>query len=291
MTLAGRYVLYATLFLVGASSALATPRRFMAEGQHRFEQGDFTGARESFEQAAEAAREQGDFDRMDPAAALYNMGKALFEQGAFEEAAAAFNSALSTADLALLQKSYFNRGNALFGKSVQAESAMDLQTAIDLMQEAAWMYEQSMALDPGDMDPKINHELALERIEQLEQNLQEQQQQQDGDGEPEDGDDPQQPPPGDGEEGDQDRDPRDRPDGPPDAPDEGDGEPDGEPDDADPDMEPPAPRDAPRPPSEAEPLTQEEAEMLLNAMREEELAARQRHRIQVGQPEDVEKDW
>lgn len=288
-------ILYAALLLTAAAGAHASPRRSMDEGHRRFERGDYSGAREAFEQAAEAAHERGDTGRMDPAAALYNVGKALFAQGAFDEAAAAFHSALGTADLALQQKIYFNRGNALVGESVEAEQTMDLEGAIELMQEATWMYERSMALDPGDLDPKINHELALARIEELERNLQEQQQQQDGDGEPDEegdeGDDEQRDQPDDGEEGDQDGDPQERPDDRPEAPEEGDGEPEDDGDEGEPDGEPPPPRDAPRPPRESEAMTEEEAKILLNAIRDEEQAARQRHRIQVGQPEDVEKDW
>ena len=42
---------------------------------------------------------------------------------------------------------------------------------------------------------------------------------------------------------------------------------------------------------EAEEMTEQEAIMLLDALREEERAARERMRLKVGEPVPVEKDW
>ncbi len=91
----------------------------------------------------------------------YNIGGALYADSAFQEAVAAFDSALAiTSDDSNRARILHNKGNALFRQ--------------DDFGGAAEAYKQSLRHDPTQDDTKYNLELALSKLQEQEQQQQQQ---------------------------------------------------------------------------------------------------------------------
>ncbi len=249
------------------------PRASMREGLREYEEERFQEAAEAFRRAAELASEA----RLDSARALHNEANALYRQGRYEEAAATYQEALRSTDLDVQQSAHFNRGNALLAQARVLAEQEQLDVAKGLTERAIDSYRNALMLNPVDRDAKINHELADRFREQLETLLAQQ---------------PPQPQPQPGEdEQEREPEPEPQPDRPPDDPHEED-----EPAPAPPQPDEAAPS-ADLSPEEAvmpdtmEEMTEEEAMLLLDALRDEEQETRDQFRLQLGPEEIVEKDW
>lgn len=93
----------------------------------------------------------------------YNHANTLLETGRFEEAVEKYNDALKTDDVSLQSRIHYNTGNGYFGRQ-------DYRKAIEA-------YQNTLDLNPNDLDAKHNLELARVRLKEQQQNQQEQQQQ------------------------------------------------------------------------------------------------------------------
>jgi tetratricopeptide (TPR) repeat protein len=124
---------------------------FLDEVARSVEKGNELFDREEFEAALEAYREA-QTDRPDSPELHYNVGDALYKQGAIDEAMAAFQKAVASGDSALGSKAFYNLGNALYKKQ-----------AFD---QAVAAYEKALELDSSDHDAKVNLEMALEKLEE-----------------------------------------------------------------------------------------------------------------------------
>ena len=190
--------------------------------------------------------------------------------GQFGAAATNFAEATRSPDLALQSKAYYNRGNALVTGSASLEKQGGLDTALGSVDEAIEMYENAMTLAPGDEDAKVNYELALKKKQELQQKQQQQQKQdqqqkdQSQEQEKQKKDDQQ--------KQDQQKDQQQ---------DKGQPQPQQQADDQ---------QKQPQP-QKSEEMTPEEAKMMLDAMKQEEQASRDRMRLVIGQPTPVDKDW
>jgi tetratricopeptide (TPR) repeat protein len=143
----------------GVDEALLRPQRLNAEGRERYTEGDHPKALESFDQAV--AR------RPDDARLRFNLADALYKNGKYQEAAAAFQALAGKRDSPLAGPARFNLGNALFQQG-------NFPAAI-----AA--YRGALELEPEDLDARRNLELALRALEEQKKQQQQQQQQQDKD--------------------------------------------------------------------------------------------------------------
>ncbi len=95
----------------------------------------------------------------------YNRGVALYRLGSFDEAKAAFASALSTRDLALEQKAKFNLGNCAYSQALQ--KLTDYAGAIEELRRAIDYYRDALELDPDDQDARANIETAYLLVKDL----------------------------------------------------------------------------------------------------------------------------
>jgi len=256
-------------------------------GLEAFAASNFSAAAESFVEAAAAAPAE----KLDPAAARYNAGLAAFAAGDLEAAAVHFNAAAAASDLGLQARAYYNRGNALFHLADMplqpqalpgGDPAPALDTSESAIGQAIQMYENAIALDPDDADAKANYELALlkqQQIQQMQQQQNEQNQQDQQD-----------------EQNQQDQDNQDQQDPSPQQQQNQD-QPQPQPEEQ-PDQQP-QPQQGDRQeqagqsqqPESAEDMTPEEAEMLLDALRQQEQSQRDRLHPFLGRPVPVEKDW
>ena len=266
-------------------------RASFTAGLRAFAASNYTDAATAFQQAADAAPAA----KLNPAPAHHNAGVAAFAAGDLPTAAHHFTAAASGPDLALQAQAYYNHGNTLLWQAdapllATPDTPPDLANAENAIAQALQMYANAIALDPADLDAKANYELALlkqEQIQQLQQQQQEQQEQQEQDQEDDDDqqDDQSQAQPAPQPESDED--------------DSGD-DPDQQPQTADDDSdEQPAPppddqtADAPPQPDEttSDDMTRQEAEMLLDALKDQEQSQRDRLHPFLGRPVPVEKDW
>jgi len=94
----------------------------------------------------------------------YNIGSALYRQNAFEEAVEVYGTSLSTESAELEAHAYYNMGNALFRQQQYIE--------------AIEAYKRSLVINSEDVDAKFNLELARKMLkEQMQPEQQEKQQQ------------------------------------------------------------------------------------------------------------------
>jgi Ca-activated chloride channel family protein len=97
----------------------------------------------------------------DSAVIKFNSGDAQYQMKAFEKALEAFEASLVTEDQQLRAHSFYNRGNTLYRNG-------DLQGAVE-------SYKEALRLNPNDLDAKYNLEYVLKQLESQPQEEQEQQ--------------------------------------------------------------------------------------------------------------------
>jgi Ca-activated chloride channel homolog len=284
-----------------AESADAPPptaREWFASGAQAFAASNYADSATAFASAAESAPAE----KLDPAVAQFNAGLAATAAGDLEAAAKHFADATSAADLGVQAKAYYNRGNALFqlasapldaAASMMPAPALALDASEKSIGEAIQSYENAIALDPADVDAKANYELALQKQQEIQQQQQQQQNQdqqnqdqqdQDPNSENQPQDQPESSPESNQNE-------ESQPQQPPPQEQEQDQE---QPQDQQEPQNPQAQQDQPssaQPNEPSDEMTPEEAEMLLNALREQEQSQRDRLQPFFGRPVPVEKDW
>ena len=115
----------------------------------------------------------------------FNIGDAAYKKENYEEAAKSFTKAVSLAsDPNLEGKIYYNLGNCKYRQGRLKENT-NVGKAIELYREALDHYKQAMERYPKDSDIKFNHEFVERRIKEL-LSTQEQQQGEEA-GEPQEG--------------------------------------------------------------------------------------------------------
>lgn len=278
------------ILLSGASLAPAVeadPRGEMRGGMKRFESGDFAEAAEAFGKAAEAAPDAG----LDPARARYNEALALqHDEEAADRTAEAFETALRTTDRSLQARAHYNLGNWLAHRGESLREQNDLPNAVDAAEKSVAAFMNSLLLDPAGEDARRAYELTERRLREWQEELEQMPQQpqpqegqesadrkeQQGESDPSDPSDPSESP--------EPSDPQPGEDDPSGMQDESPGEP------GEAQVEQP-PEDGPPPEPELDEMSEDEARMMLDALRDEEAAMRERMRRSLGRPVPVDKDW
>ncbi len=169
------------------SPAAAKPTsvtKLIDQAKASFEAGDFDSAIEFYKQA-------GDLLPLLPQIS-YNQAVANYRKGDFQRAAELFNEAiLLSEDPELQNKARYNLGNAMYEQARPymasetdppdppdpQQNAAQLEEATKGLEKALSHYKQAVNADPGDLDARHNAELSHQLLKQLRE-LQEQQQQQ-----------------------------------------------------------------------------------------------------------------
>ncbi len=125
-------------------------RTELNDGNRLYEQGLFGEAHEKY---LEALR-----DAPGLPLALFNDGNALYESEEYVRALDAYRGAIESGDPALAGPAWYNLGNALYRQQ--------------RFQESLEAYKEALRIDSGEIDYKHNLELALEQLEQQEQDPQ-----------------------------------------------------------------------------------------------------------------------
>ena len=234
------------LWLPLAALAAAAPAEVHAqagraetrEGNRLYEEGRFAEAHEKYLEAL--------LEAPDSPVIRFNDGNALYQGEDYESALESFRAAVESGDPELASPAWYNLGNTLYRQGALPESL-----------EA---FKQALRADPGDADAKHN----LERV--LEQMQEQQQQQGDGENDEENEDESGEQPQGGEQDQNPEQDPQDQPQEDPNQDPENQPNPEQNPE-QNPDEPEPQPQEGTPPPGE---MTREEAERLLDAIREDQ---------------------
>lgn len=271
---------------LAAGGALAaadpSPREAMKEGRKQLQAGDLPSAAAAFDRAAQAAPS----GKLDPARARYNQGLALQQdEGKDAEAEAALDQALRTTDTAVQARALYNRGHLLAGRARTLQEEQKLPEARGAAGQALSAFADSLLLAPSDDDARANYEMTGQLIRQIEEQIEQQKQQQQEQQQNQPQDQPQQ------QDQQQKPDPQDsqqqKPDQPQPQEQQQDGQPQPQPGEMSEDEQPAGAEDEENP----EDMSKEEAMMLLDAMKAEEAAMREKMRLNLGKQVPVDKDW
>jgi Ca-activated chloride channel family protein len=253
------------LFLMFAAS----PSADAASWTTAYKKGDYTNALQALEKTAK------DF----PDIGNYNKGNTLYRMNNFPAAEKAYGSAAAkTTDEQLKQKAFFNRGNSFLMSAVNQKDPAAGAEAAGL---AVSQFEQSLLLNPKDTSAKRNLEVALRIKEKMDQQKKEQEkQQQNKDQQKQDQNDRQkqdQKQSGQDDKQDQKQEQQNQ------------NQPSNQPEPS----EQKQPQDQPQnaQPRQAGEMTPQEAQQLLDAMKQDEQDRRADLKPFLGGPIRVEKDW
>ena len=154
--------------------ATATTRAALPQtAEQAYQKGDFSKSQEQY--TAAAAKEPAKTELQ------FNAGSAAYKAGDLARAAAAFQNSLHTEEVPVQQDAYYNLGNTQFRLGQKTEKSNPKET-IHTWEQAVRSYDAALQIKQGDVDAKHNRDLVKRKIEQLkkqeEQKKQQQQRQQ-----------------------------------------------------------------------------------------------------------------
>jgi Ca-activated chloride channel homolog len=128
-----------------------------------YQQGDYNGALRQWRQELERSPHDSILN--------FNAGTAAYRMGKYDQAFENFSEVLQSPNTTLREKAYYNGGNALFR---QGDGQEDIERQLTSYEDAEYLYEQALAIDPNDEAAKKNLALVKRRIEELKKRKQQQ---------------------------------------------------------------------------------------------------------------------
>jgi Ca-activated chloride channel family protein len=159
------YLLLSLLILLisAGKSRADLDRSKVKEGIKAYQKSEWDNALQKFQDAL--------LDDPENPVGHYNVGQAFYKKQNYEEALASYEKALNTPDAELREKIYYNQGNTYY--------------QLNKYQESIQSYIKALELNPDDQDAKHNLELVRAKLKEMAQKQpqqnQQQQQQQPGD--------------------------------------------------------------------------------------------------------------
>lgn len=168
-----------------AQAADPTPQDLNREATQALEAGELDAALESYRAAAQLLPEAPEL--------AYNQGVVHYRKGNYQEAAESFRRSLATRDLPLEARAMFNLGNCAYAEALQKQQ--NVPEALGALQRAIAHYKDVIDRAPHDLDARVNMETAqlLMKVLLDRQNQQQQQQDQGDDQEKQDSEQQQDP--------------------------------------------------------------------------------------------------
>jgi len=175
---APRFLRLCMPFLVAGASLLAAPSAAFAEEElspaEHVSRANQALANGEFEAALEGYR-QAEVLVPDAPALIYDQAVAYYRMRDFAKARELFSRALTTRDLELEARAKFNLGNCQYSEAL--EKMANLQEAIDQLRTAIEYYLDVLEIAPDDVDARTNIETAQLLIKDLLDKLKNQQEQ------------------------------------------------------------------------------------------------------------------
>lgn len=141
-------------------------KAYCSKGEESFERGDYLQASEYYLEKLEKSPNDPELQ--------YNYGTASYKNNMYDDAIEAFTKALKSDDIELQKKAYYNRGNSNYQKGVELQQA-DPKATIKEWKQALSSLQSTLELAPDDADARQNHEVITKRLEELEKKQQQNQ--------------------------------------------------------------------------------------------------------------------
>jgi Ca-activated chloride channel family protein len=159
----------ATAIILLVALSLNT-KAYGSKGEEAFERGDYLQASEYYSQKLT--------DSPDDPELHYNFGTAAYKNNLYDNAIEAFTKALRSDNIKLQEMAYYNRGNSHYQKGAEMQQA-DPKATVDQWKQAVASLQSAIELDPDDLDARHNYEVVKKQLEELEKQLENQEEQQD----------------------------------------------------------------------------------------------------------------
>lgn len=172
---ASTLAIFLGLALAGPVAAASQPAPTPTIAREYLDAGELGRARKAYETLRQR--------RPDDPALAYNAGVAAYRGTDLEAAARHFEDALTSTDLSLQQRAYFNLGNTWFQRGATEEEANARRQSWEKARENL---QAAVDLAPNDADARHNLGLVQQRLKELQEQQQQQQQNQSGGGESQD---------------------------------------------------------------------------------------------------------
>lgn len=142
-----------------------------SSGEDAFAAEDYLGAAQYYQEQLEKKPNSPELQ--------YNFGASSYKNNMYADAIQAFTSALKSEDLQLQKMSYFNLGNSHFQKGIESQQG-DASATVEEWKHAITAMDSVLKLSPDDERAKNNREVIQKQLEQLEKQM-EKQKNQEGD--------------------------------------------------------------------------------------------------------------
>ncbi|MBW2682946.1 MAG: VWA domain-containing protein [Deltaproteobacteria bacterium] len=159
----GTLLVLAFLFTMGLHAEARS-----SEGEQAYNEGNYIAASEYYSQKLEKSPDDPELH--------YNFGTAAYKNNMFDDAIASFSRTLQSNNIDLQKKAYYNRGNSYYRKGLEMVQG-DPQATIEQWQQALESLQGVLELTPEDENAQYNHELIKKQLEELQKQQEEKQEQ------------------------------------------------------------------------------------------------------------------
>jgi len=147
-------ILLAGAVILAAQIVHASPR----QAEQAYQRGNYDEAMEVYKEAAKKAPDNTELQ--------FNVGAAAYKEKKYKDALGAFQAALTTQDLPLQNKAYYNLGNSLY-RVGEGTQKLNPQNTIQKWEASIKAYDGALKLNPDDADAQYNRDYVKKKLEEL----------------------------------------------------------------------------------------------------------------------------
>ncbi len=140
---------------------------YASEGEEAYKRGDYLQASEYYQKKLAG--------KPDDPQLLFNFGAAAYKNNMYDDAIAAFSGALKSDKIDLQKKAYYNRGNSYYQKGSEVRQA-DAKAAAGHWRQSLNSLKSALELDSTDADAKYNQNVVAKQLEELEKQIEKEKQ-------------------------------------------------------------------------------------------------------------------
>jgi len=148
---------------------ISSERANASKGEDAFERGDFLKASEYYSKRLE--------QDPDNAKLQYNYGTSSYKNNMYDDAIESFSKALKSDDISLQEMAYFNKGNSHYQKGAETMQA-DPQKTVEQWDLALDALASAIELNPEDTQAVNNREVIKKQLEELQKQMEKKQNEQ-----------------------------------------------------------------------------------------------------------------
>ncbi len=157
------------IFLPFLCFGVESAKKQVKNGNLLYNKNEFNKALESYEKASQGLP--------DSDVVNFNLGAASYKLEDYDSAIKYFQNSLLSDDELLQKKASFNLGNSKYKHGIEKED-LDINSSVELLEEALHHYERVLDEQTQDDDGKYNYEFVQEELKRLKKKLVQQEKQQ-----------------------------------------------------------------------------------------------------------------